>query len=366
MWWALAAYFSLASIQPKSAQAAPQAKSEATRPRRRPRYKDLKRPRRTGPPEILREAGWKPEVKKALETLVFEKGDSNRNYSAEWPPVAVIVLDDIAFAHHSGEVAFLRLVERAEFRFNDAWWKRIPADYRDRARRDYKRFSERSESTWQHDEDWLDWRKQLFSSYDLICRREGRRACRTWLTSVMTGYTEAECEAYMRETVDEALREPFRFEEIRAHAGDEKPIPAPRGVRRVPAMQELVKRLLESGFDVWALSSSNQWVAEIVAARYGIDPSRVVGVRTKVLNQRLQTDIIDPVPIGPGTAESVVVFIGRDPALVVSDSSDIEVLQHGKGLRVGIDRGEPQFNARATDKGWLLQPPLPIGSPEAE
>ena len=366
MWWCLAAYLPLASIEPRSAIAAPPAKSEATR-RRRPRYKDLTRPKRpAGPPEVLREAGWKPDVKKALERLIFERGSAAKGYSLDWPPVAVVVLDDVAFGHSAGEVGFLRLVERAEFRFNDAWWNRVPAEFRDRARRDYKRFSQRTEATWLQDEDWLDWRKQLFSAYDLICRRDGRRACRAWLTVMMSGYTEAEAEAYMRETIDEALREPFRYEDIRAHAGDEHPIPAPRGVRRVPAMQELVRRLLDSGFDVWALSSSNQWVAEIVAARYGIDPSRVVGLRTRVLNQRLQPDIIDPVPIGPGTAEAVVVFIGRDPALVVSDSADVEVLAHGKGLRLAIDRGDPQFAARATDKGWLLQPPLPVGSPEAQ
>ena len=367
MWCCLALYLPLAiALEGRAAFAAPPAKFESAR-RRRPRYKDLTRPRRpAGPPELLREAGWKPEVKKALEKLIFERGNGSKKYSLDWPPVAVVVLDDVAFGHHAGEVAFLRLVERAEFRFNDAWWSRIPADFRDRARRDYKRFSQRPESVWAQDEDWLDWRKQLFSAYDLICRRDGRRACRSWLTAVMAGYTEAEAEGYMRETVDEALREPFRFEDIRADAGDERPIPAPRGVRRIPAMQELVRRLLDAGFDVWALSSSNQWIAEIAAARYGVDPSRVVGLRTRVLNQRLQADIIDPVPIGPGTAEAVVVFIGRDPALVVADAADVEVLAHGKGLRLAVDRNDPQFTARATDKGWLLQPPLPVGGPEAQ
>lgn len=366
MWWLLAACLPLASLEPKSALAADSAKSAATR-RRRPRYKDLTRPRRpAGPPEILREAGWKPEVKKALERLVFERGNAARGYSLDWPPVAVIALDDIAFKHHPGEVAFLRLVERAEFRINDAWWKHVPMDFRDRARRDYKRFSERPEAVWARDEDWLDWRKQLFSSYDLICRRDGRRACKLWLTVLLAGFTEAETEAIMRETVEEALREPLRVEDVRAHAGDERPVPAQRGLRRIPAMEEIVRRLLEAGFDVWALSSSNQWVAEIVAGRYGIDPSRVVGLRARVLNQRLQPDIIDPVPIGPGTAEAVVVFIGRDPALVVSGAADVEVLAQGKGLRVALDRGDPKFSARATDKGWLLQPPLPAGAAEAQ
>lgn len=333
--------------------------------RRRPRYKHLTRPGRGEAVERLREPGWRPEVKQALEKLITDRGNTAKGYTVDWPPIAVLVLDDVAAAHHAGEVAFLRLVERAEFRFNDAWWKRVPADFRERARRAHKRFTQRSEAVWPHDEDYLDWRKQMFGAYDLLCRRDGRRVCKAWLTQLLAGFSEGEAEAYMRETVDEAVRDPFRIEEIRAHAGDEKPVQAARGLRRVPAMEELARKLLEAGFDVWAISSSNQWVAEVVATRYGIDLSRVVGLRTRVLNQRLQQEVIDPVPIGPGTAEAVVVFIGRDPALVVGDAPDRELLEQGKGLRVAIDRGDAGFNARAAHRGWLLQPPLPVGAAEA-
>jgi phosphoserine phosphatase len=280
--------------------------------------------------------------------------------------VAVFVFDDVAAAHHAGEVAFLRLVERAEFRFTDAWWQRIPIEFRDRARRAHKRFSSRPEAVWPRDEDFSQWRKLMFESYDLLCRRDGRRACKSWLTALLMGHTESEAEAYMRETLEEALRDPFAAELIRADAGDEQTVPAVRGIRRVPAMQELIEELLAAGFDVWALSSSNQWITEAMATRYGIDPSRVVGLRPRVLNKRLQTEIVDPVPVGAGAAEAVVLFIGRHPDLVVAPPDDAELLEHGKGLRVAMDRGDERFKARAAHRGWLLQAELPRAEAEAQ
>lgn len=369
--WMLAMVFSLAAFHadaadPKSApQAAP--KSAAARPRKRraPRYKDLARPRGPRAPlQRLASPGWRPEVKQALESLLTAKGNKAKTYDIDWPPVAVFILDGVAHAHDSGEVAFLRLVERAEFRFAEPWWQRVPLEERARARRAHKLFSSRPEAVWPQDEDFLMWRKAMLSGYDLICRRDGRRACRSWLTSLLMGYTEGEAESYMRETVEEALRDPFSTDRIGAHAGDEKPVPMPRGLRRTPAMQELVRELLDLGFDVWALSASNQWVAEAMATRYGIDPSRVIGMRSRVLNRRLQPDVVDPLPVGAGTTEAVILFVGRHPDLVVAPPEDVELLEHGKGLRVAIDRGDERFAARAKERGWLLQPELPHAEAE--
>lgn len=345
---------------PSSAEPAPAAR----RPRRRPRYKHLKpKPRR--PRERITSPGWRVEVKQALEKLILEKGRASKKYDANWPPIAVVMLDNVVAAHHLGEVAFLRLVERAEFRFSDAWWERLPLDFRERAKRAHRRFTQKPEAVWPQDEDYLEWRKAMFGAYDLICKRDGRRACRAWLTQIIMGHTEGEAESYMRETLEEALSDPFRTDLIRAHAGDESPISASRGIRRIPAMAELVDQLLGEGFDVWALSSSNQWLAEAVSIRYGIDTSRVIGMRPRVINKRLQPDIIDPQPVGSGCSEAVIMFVGREPDLVVAGPEELELIEHGKGLRVVMDRSDDRFRARAVDRGWLLQPELPVGAPEA-
>lgn len=368
--FALAPIFGDRAAQGASPQTATETSSavDSRRPRRRPRYKDLAKPKRpSGPRRRLNSPGWRPEVRLALEKLIDEKGRVSKKYNPEWPPVAVLVLDDVLAAHHAGEVAFLRMVERAEFRFSDAWWQRIPFEFRDRARRAHKRFSGRPEAVWAQDEDFLQWRKAMFASYDLQCRRDGRRACRVWLTQLLIGHTEGEAELYMRETLEEALSDPYATESIQGHAGDESAVRASRGLRRIPAMVELTEELLGEGFDVWVLSSSNQWIAEAITSRYGVDPSRVVGMRARIINRQVQLDIIDPIPEGVGMSEAVILFIGRDPALIVSAPEESPLLEYGKtkGTRVAIDRGDDKFRARAVDRGWLLQPELPVGPPEA-
>lgn len=381
-----------AAEAPTATAAAPE--PAAPRPRRRPRYKHLK-PRPRQPRKRITDPSWRADVRAALEKLLVAKGRASKKYSADWPPVAVFVLDDVLVGHHPGEVAFLRMVESAEFRFSDAWWERIPLEFRERAKRAHGRFSQRPEPirTEQErlgelpatvrakeveerlggepvrgkDEDFLTWRKAMFAAYDLQCRRDGRRVCRAWLAQLLMGYTEGEVESYMRETLVVALSDPFRVDKIQAHAGDERTVDAQRGLRRVPAMLELTEQLLAAGFDVWALSSSNQWIAEAVADRYGIDPSRVVGFTPRVVNKRLQAEISDivPEPVGPGLTEAVIKKIGRDPDLVVATPEDLPLIEHGKGLRLVLDRADDVFRARAIDRGWLLQPELPVAGPEA-
>ncbi|MBI4425175.1 MAG: haloacid dehalogenase-like hydrolase [Elusimicrobia bacterium] len=338
------------------------AASAARRPRRRPRYKRLAVPQ--GPKTTLRSPGWTLEVRAALERLIEGQGASSRGYDPDWPPVAVLVLDDLGFAGHAGELAFLRMVDRAEFRFSPAWWELVPLEVRDRARRALRRFNDRPENLWPNDEDFLAWRKAMFEARDLVRRQQGRRACLAWLSLLLTGYTEGEIEGYMRDLVEEGLREPFTDEPIRAHAGDAEPIGARRGLRRVPELAELTDRLLRAGIDVWMLSASNQWVAEALAQRYGVDPSRVVGTRPRILNKRLDVAVVDPVPVGPGKPEAVPLFIGRDPALGGAGPDDEELLEYGRGLRVLVDPGDERFAARAKARGWLLQPRLRHGAAE--
>ena len=328
--------------------------------RRRPRYKHGK------PAEkakvyvpLLKEKGWTPEAHKALEDLIAAKGAASKGYDDQWPPVAVFTLENVSSLHNPAEAAFLQLIERAEFRFSKAWWDLVPMEQRERAQLDYKHFSSMQPSYWPHDEYYLDWRKAMLDAYSMLCRRDGLRNCRAWLATLLIGPKEKEAEAYQREVLDEALRETVAEEPVFANAGDQAPVTIGRGVRRVPAIGELIRELRKAGFDVWMLSTSSQWMAEAFASGYGVEANRVVGVRVRIVNTVLQSELIDPVPGGAGMAEAVTVFMGRAPDLVVAGPEDRELLGYGKGLRIAIDRGDALLRARAKDRGWLLQPVLP-------
>ncbi|MGA2964866.1 MAG: haloacid dehalogenase-like hydrolase [Terriglobales bacterium] len=79
-----------------------------------------------------------------------------------------------------------------------------------------------------------------------------------------------------------------------------------------PEMRELVQRLRASGCDVWAVSSSNQWVIRSGMSFFGIAPDRILAAEVAVENGVI-TDRLLRVPCGPGKVEAIQSAIQSPP-----------------------------------------------------
>jgi HAD superfamily phosphoserine phosphatase-like hydrolase len=82
-----------------------------------------------------------------------------------------------------------------------------------------------------------------------------------------------------------------------------------------PEMRELVERLRQSGCDVWAVSSSNQWIIRSAMKFFGIPQNRILAAEVAVENGTI-TDRLIRVPSGPGKPEAI------RSALMLKSSSD--------------------------------------------
>ena len=71
-----------------------------------------------------------------------------------------------------------------------------------------------------------------------------------------------------------------------------------------PEMRQLVERLRQSGCDVWAVSSSSQWVIRSGMRYFGIPQNRILAVEVAVENGVI-TDRLIRVPSGPGKPEAI-------------------------------------------------------------
>ena len=71
-----------------------------------------------------------------------------------------------------------------------------------------------------------------------------------------------------------------------------------------PEMLELVQRLRASGGDVWAVSSSNQWIIRSGMRSFGIPQNRILAAEVAVENGTI-TDRLIRVPSGPGKPEAI-------------------------------------------------------------
>jgi HAD superfamily phosphoserine phosphatase-like hydrolase len=79
-----------------------------------------------------------------------------------------------------------------------------------------------------------------------------------------------------------------------------------------PEMRELVQRLRASGCDVWAVSSSNQWIIRSGMRSFGIPQNRILAAEVAVENGII-TDRLIRVPSGPGKPEAIRSVLKSSP-----------------------------------------------------
>ena len=66
-------------------------------------------------------------------------------------------------------------------------------------------------------------------------------------------------------------------------------------------MQSLVADLRAAGAEIWAVSSTNNWVIEEGVRRFGIGPERVLAACVRVNDGLITSDLVD-VPTDEGKA----------------------------------------------------------------
>lgn len=71
-----------------------------------------------------------------------------------------------------------------------------------------------------------------------------------------------------------------------------------------PEMQALIADLRAAGTDIWAVSSTNNWVVEEGVRRFGIGPERVMAAAVHVHDGLITSDLIG-VPTDEGKAEAL-------------------------------------------------------------
>jgi HAD superfamily phosphoserine phosphatase-like hydrolase len=71
-----------------------------------------------------------------------------------------------------------------------------------------------------------------------------------------------------------------------------------------PEMRQLVERLRASGCDVWAVSSSCQWIIRSAMRYFGIPQNRILAAEVAIKNSTI-TDQLIQVPSGPGKVEAI-------------------------------------------------------------
>jgi HAD superfamily phosphoserine phosphatase-like hydrolase len=122
-----------------------------------------------------------------------------------------------------------------------------------------------------------------------------------------------------------------------------------------PEMQELTRRLAESGCQMWAISSTNDWVVRVGAARFGIPAERVIAACVQVENG-CATDRLVRVPTDERKAEAIRELLPRMPDAVFGNSMhDFHMMQ--LAAKAFAIKPNPDLEKIARARGWTIYQP---------
>jgi len=127
-----------------------------------------------------------------------------------------------------------------------------------------------------------------------------------------------------------------------------------------PEMQELVRRLQQNGCEIWAVSSSNEWVIRAGMKYLGIAESRVLAAKVEV-EQGIVTDRLIRVPSGDGKPEALRGVVKQEIDATFGNSCwDAEMLAMAK--HAFAINPNPDLEATARARGWRIYFPEGMAS----
>jgi HAD superfamily phosphoserine phosphatase-like hydrolase len=119
-----------------------------------------------------------------------------------------------------------------------------------------------------------------------------------------------------------------------------------------PEMRQLISELQDSGCDIWAVSSTNEWVIGEAMKHFGIPQGKILATSVEIEN-RIITDRLIRVPSGIGKPKAILEVIGRPPDAAFGNSRwDVEMLLIAR-YAVAVNPN-PDLEQVARQRGWTV------------
>jgi HAD superfamily phosphoserine phosphatase-like hydrolase len=128
-----------------------------------------------------------------------------------------------------------------------------------------------------------------------------------------------------------------------------------------PEMRHLVQRLQSQGCDVWAVSSTNEWVIQAAMKHFGIDDKKILAAAVEIEGGRITNRLIR-VPSGEGKPRAIREVIGKNPDAAFGnsrwDAAMLAIARHGFAVNPN-----PDLEQIARERGWVIYWPEATQSP---
>ena len=129
--------------------------------------------------------------------------------------------------------------------------------------------------------------------------------------------------------------------------------------RIFPEMRNLVRELMAQGCDVWAVSSTNEWVIRAGMRHFGIARDHVLAAAVAIEKLRI-TDRLIRIPSGPGKPEAIRKAVKGDPDAAFGnsrwDADMLAIARHPFAVNPN-----PDLEEMARARKWTVYFPAEIG-----
>ena len=127
-----------------------------------------------------------------------------------------------------------------------------------------------------------------------------------------------------------------------------------------PEMRELVRRLQQNGCEIWAVSSTNEWVIRAGMKHFGIPESRILAAKVEA-DGGIVTDRLIRVPSGEGKPQALGEVGKKEIDATFGNSRwDTEMLAMAK--HAFAVNPNPDLESVARERGWRIYFPEGTGS----
>jgi phosphoserine phosphatase len=123
-------------------------------------------------------------------------------------------------------------------------------------------------------------------------------------------------------------------------------------------MKDLVHRLHKAGSEVWAVSSTSEWVIQAGMKHFGIPANRILATAVVVKEGKV-TDQVIRVPSGKGKPQAIREVIRQIPDAVFGNSIwDADMLEIGR--HPFVINPTPELLTIAAERKWPVYHPEPV------
>jgi phosphoserine phosphatase len=301
---------------------------------------------------LAREEEWSDDALETLEAVLGKAKRSNKERTI------ILDFDNTCLEGDCGALIHVHLSRQLRWAFDDGFTDQIPASIGGPTIRElwneYKASEGQPES-----------RKKLahalYRELVLIFPRHlseyGPESTYRWATSLYTGISVDDMQTLAREMIALEGSHPMRKETIEPpNEGDPK-ISIHRGLRKRPAVRELIEHFDQTELRTHIVSASNEWTVREASRWTGVPSARVHGNRATGEEGFITATPVEPITWGHG---KVVVAEGLSqdpPLLAVGDSrTDKELLDFAEHA-ILVDRGDAELAEYGRSKGWAITSP---------